>query len=354
MTSVSNRARYAKTLAGAVAAGWMALGMCTLAADRPIGWLRSGLGSLEHEMNVQASRGLRFAAASDGLPSCAVVVMQAPEKTGAAAEYRVVSDKDVSGALDRLVEQGFVPRGSARGLGVRHDVIFERVTPAAAGGAWRLVEFEKVEDLRSALAAPAGEGFRPAMLVRPAYRSWPGLSERGMLLVTKAPGAGALDVQVHTASRRNVDDLTRDVEAATSAGWRFDLMFAQTRDGGPKGRRERATVLLSKPRSATAPGPPVRIERRASFGLLGDVVLGAAAYWGEVLTASIRADRRQAWASPVRLAARDVDCGPLGFSFKFDAPTDQTWSVTGLVAKPSSIGGDYDLYVVSDQNMNFR
>jgi hypothetical protein len=337
-----------------MAAGWMTLGMFTFAADRPIGWLRPGAGNLEREMNVQASRGLRFASASDGLPSCAVVVMQAPEKAGAAAEYRVVSDKDLSGALDRLVAQGFVPRGSARGLGLRHEVIFERIAPAAAGGAWRLVEFEKVEELLSALAAPAGEGFRPALLVRPAYRSWPGLSERGMLLVMKAPGAVPLDVQVHTATRRNVDDLTRDVEAATSSGWRFDLLFAHTRDGGPKGRRERATVLLSKPRSGTAPAAPVRIERRASFGILGDVVLGAAAYWDEVLTASIRADRRQAWASPVRLAARDVDCGPLGFAFKFDAPNDQAWSVTGLVAKPSSSAGDYDLYVLSDQNMNFR
>ena len=349
-----NRGRCAKTLAGALAAGWMALGVFTAAADRPIGWLRLGVGNLERDMNAQASRGLRFAAVSDGLPSCAVVVMQAPEKAGGGADYRVVSDKDLSGALDRLVEQGFLPRGSARGLGPRHDVIFERTTPAAAGGAWRLIEFEKLEDLPSALAAPAAEGFRPAMLVRPAYRSWPGLSERGMLLVMKAPGAAALDVQVHSASRRNVDDLAREVEAATSSGWRFDLMFAHTRDGGPKGRRERATVLLSKPRSGPSPGVPVRIERRGSFGVLGDVLLGATAYWDEVLTASVKADRRQAWASPVRLAARDVDCGPLGFGFQFDAPKDQSWSVTGLVAKPSSSAGDYELYLLTDQNMNVR
>jgi hypothetical protein len=354
MTGMLNRVRCAKTLAVAVAAGWMGLGMFTSAADRPLGWLRPGAGHLERDLNAQASRGLRFAAASDGLPGCAVVVMQAPEKANGAAEYRVVGDKDLSGALDRLIAQGFVPRASARGLGMRHDVIFERSGPVAPGTAWRLVEFEKLDDLASALAAPASEGFQPAMLVRPAYRSWPGLSETGLLLVTKAPGAAAFDVQVRTASRRNVDDLTRDVEAATSSGWRFELMFANTRDGGPKGRRERATVLLSKPRSATAPGSPVRIERRASFGVLGDVVLGATAYWDEVLTASIKADRRQAWASPVRLAARDVDCGPLGFSFQFDAPKDLSWSITGLVARPSSIAGDYELYLLTDQNMSFR
>jgi hypothetical protein len=349
-----NRALRPKTVLGGVAACWIALGIFTFAADRPIGWLRPGAGNLERDMNAQASRGLRFAAASDGLPGCAVVVMQAPDKAGGAADYRVVSDKDLGSALDHLIEQGFIPRASARGLGMRHEVIFERVTPAVAGGTWQLVEFEKLEDLASALAAPAGEGFRPAMLVRPSYRSWPGLSERGLLLMTKAAGATALNVQVHTASRRNVDDLTRDVEAATSSGWRFDLMFAHTRDGGPKGRRERATVLLSKPRSATTPGAPVRIERRASFGVLGDVVLGAVAYWDEVLAASIKADRRQAWASPVKLPARDVDCGPLGFSFQLNAPKDQSWSITGLVAKPSSTAGDYDLYVLTDQNMNFR
>lgn len=352
MTSMLHRARRAVILVGAITGCWLALAMLTSAADRPIGWLRPGAGDLERELNAQASRGLRFASASDGLPSCAVVVMQAPEKAGGAAEYRVVSDQALSGALERLVGQGFVPRGAARGVGLRHDVIFERVSPATKN-AWRLIEFEKLDDLAAAITGAAGEGYRPAMLVRPAFRSWPGLSERGMLLMMKAPGATPLDVQVHGVSKRNIDELTRDVEAATASGWRFDLMFAHTRDGGPKGRRERATVLLSKPRSGATPGTPVRIERRSSFGILGDVVLGAAAYWDEFLTASIRADRRQAWASPVRLAAGDVECGPLGFSFKFDAPNDQAWSITGLVAKPASTGA-YDLYVLTDQNMNFR
>jgi hypothetical protein len=338
----------------AVGAVWMALGMFASGADRPLAWLRSGIGALERDLNGQASRGLRFAAVSDGLPNCAVVVMQAPEQAGGSAEYRVVGDMELAAVLDRLVEQGFVPRASARGLGLRHEVIFERTRPAAEAGAWRLIEFEKVEDLQPALAASAAEGYRPAMLVRPAHRSWPGLSERGMLLVRKAPGAAPLDVQVLMANRKNVDELARDVAAATSSGWRFDLLFAHTRDGSAKGRRERAAVALSKARSGAAPAVPARIERRASFGVLGDVVLGATAYWDEILTVSIKADRRQAWASPVRLGARDVDCGPLGFTFRFDAPGDRSGSITALVAKPSTREGDYELLVVSDQNMGVR
>ncbi len=335
----------------AVTAG--ALAATALAADRPIGWLRSG-GSLERDLNAQAARGLRFAAASDGLPSCSVIVMQAPEKPAGAVEYRVVADRTLADSLPGLIDQGFVPRGSARGIGMRHDVIFERTTPARSKSSWQLIEFEKVEELQAALAGPAAEGFRPAMLVRPAFRSWGALSERGMVLVTKAADAPARDVRVIAATRTNVDDLTREVDAATTSGWQFDLLFAHTRDGGPKGRRERASVVLTKPRSGAASSTAVRIERRASFGILGDVVLGAAGYWDEVLVASVKADRRQAWASPVRLGARDVDCGPLGFTFRFDAPGDQTWSITGLVAKPAAIGGDYELFVLSDQNMNFR
>lgn len=354
MTRMAHRRRWRAVFAGSLGAGCVALGALGVAADRPIGWLRSGYGTLERELNREATRGLRFAAASDGLPSCAIVAMQAPERAGAKAEYRVVSDKDLPAGLGGLLDQGFVPRGSARGLGLRHDVIFERTSPAGPAAAWRLVEFDKVEDLQTALSDAAGEGFRAAMLVRPAFRSWPGMSERGMVLARKTPGATPVDVQVFLATKKNVDDLSRDVATATSSGWQFDLLFAHTRDGAAKGRRERAAVVLSKPRSGAAPPVPVKIERRASFGVLGDVVLGAAGYWDEVLVASTTGERRQAWASPVRLGARDVDCGPLGLGFRFDAPRDQVWSITGLVARPLPTDGDYEVLVVSDQDMNVR
>lgn len=354
MARMAHRPGRGAIRAGFAGAACVALGVLAAAADRPIAWLRSGYGTLERELNREAARGLRFAAASDGLPSCAIVAMQGPEKAGPRVEYRVVSDKDLPRALGGLVDQGFVPRGSAGGLGLRHDVIFERTTPARPPGEWRLVEFEKVEDLQTALGDAAGEGFRATMLVRPAFRSWPGMSERGMVLALKAPGATPLDVQVFLATRRNVEDLTRDVASATSAGWQFDLLFAHTRDGAAKGRRERAAVVLSKPRSGAATAVPVTIARRASFGILGDVVIGAVAYWDEVLVASVAGTRRQAWASPVRLGARDVDCGPLGLGFRFDAPRDQVWSITGLVVRPVAAGGDYEVLVVSDQDMNVR
>lgn len=346
---------WRKTLlvvSGAVSVSLVAL---VAAADRPIAWLRAGSGALERDLNREAARGLRLAAVSDGLPACAVVAMQGPEKPAAPAEYRVVSDKDLAGALDGLVEQGFVPRASARTFVTRHEVIFERIRPPRDVGAWRLVEFEKIEDLQAALASAAAEGFRAALLVRPAFRSWPGLSERGLVLARKTADAAPLDVQVVLATRRNVDDVAKTVAAMTSGGWQFDLLFAHTRDGGPKGRRERAAVVVSKPRSGAPKTAPVSIERRASFGMLGDVVLGAVAFWDEILVASVDAERRQTWASPVRLDARDVECGPLGFAFRFDAPRDQVWAVTGLVGKPvTREGGDFDLYVLSDQDMNVR
>jgi hypothetical protein len=337
MTPMYRQRKWIRIFAAAVAAGSVAA--AAPAADRPIGWLRSGHGALERDLNAHAARGLRFAATSDGLPSCSVVVMQAPVKPGGSADYRVVADRTLADTLPGLIEQGFVPRGSARGIGTRHEVIFERNAQVRSNAGWRLVEFEKVEDLQSALAGPAGEGYRPVVLVRPAFRSWAGLSERGMVLVTKAPAAPALDVQVFAATRKNIDDLTRDVEAATASGWHLDLLFAHTRDGGPRGRRERASVVLSKPRSGAASSSTVRIERRSSFGIFGDVVIGAAAYWDEVLVASVKAERRQAWASPVRLGARDLDCGPLGFAFRFDAPGEQVWSITALVAKPAATAG---------------
>lgn len=348
-----HRNLYTRTVAAVTAAGGLTFGIIASAQDRPLAWVRSG-PTLERDLNAHAARGLLFAAVSDGLPDCAVVVMQATAGAPDSASYRVVSDRRLSAALDGLVQQGFVPRAAARSLGPGHDVIFERMTPSRPSGAWRLVEFDKLENLLSALAGPAAEGYRPVLLVRPAFRSWPGLSERGLVLAMKASGAAPLDVQLHTATRRNVGDLARDVEAATSSGWRFDLLFAHTRDGGPRGRRERATVVLSKPRTGAGSAAAVRIERRASFGVLGDVVVGAAAYWDEVLVATVKVDRRQAWASPVRLDARDADCGPLGFTFQSAAPRDHTWPITALVAKPATKAGDYELLVVSDQNMNFR
>lgn len=325
------------------------------AADRSLGWLRPGPGALERELNEQARRGLRLAAVSDGLPACAVVVMQAPETAGALAAYRVVADRTVAASLGELVEQGFVPRASWRGLGLRHDVVFERVGPPSPAGAWRAVEFESLDALAEALRAAAAEGYRPRLLVRPAFRSWPGLSERGIVLVHQAPGATPVDVRVIQVSRRDVDDFAREVATATASGWQLDLLFAQARDGGATGRRERAVVLLSKPQAAVPARPlAVTIERQSSFGILGDRIVGAAAFWDEVLVASVDDDRRQAWATPVKLGDNAARCGPLGLGFRFDAPGDLAWNVTGLMAVPAPSGGGTTLLVLTDQRLGGR
>ncbi len=334
-----------------VAAVVLAAGAYAAAADRAISWFRSGGGSLERELTAGARRGLRLAALSDGLP-CSVGVLQAPEAPGVAPEYRVLADRDLAAGLDELVAQGFVPVAATRTFGARHDIAFERATPARPAGAWRIVDFEKLEDLPAAVDAAAEDGFRVRLLVRPAFRSWPGLSERGMVLAVKAPEAVARETRVLFATKKNVDDLAAEVATATKAGWQFDLLFSNTRDGSGKGRRERATVVLSKPRSGATPPAPVTLERQSSFGMAGDEVIGAAAYWDEYLFASLDHDRRQAWASPISLGANDADCGALGLGFRFDAPRDQTSDIVALLAKPKPTGG-FELLVVTNQRIGF-
>lgn len=335
-----------------LAAALLAAGASAAAADRAVGWFRAGGGSLARELESGARRGLRLVAVSEGLP-CSIGVLQAPAAAGAPAEYRVVSDRDLAGALDGLIAQGFVPVAATRTFGARHEVAFERLTPPRPAGAWRLVEFEKLEDLPAAIAATAAEGYRARLLVRPAFRSWPGLSERGLLLAVQGADAGARESRVVFATKKNVDDMTAEVAAATKAGWQFDLLFAHPRDGSGTGRRERATVVLSKPRTgAVATAPPVTIERRSSFGVVGDEVVGAAAYWDEYLFASLEHDRRQAWATPISLGDGDGGCGPLGLSFRFDAPRDQVSDIVALVAKPRP-GGGYELLVVTNQRLGF-
>ena len=328
-------------------------GVAAAAADRQVAWVRSGYGRLEADLNTQAGRGHRLAAVSDGLVSCAIVAMQQPDKGGAGVTYRVVADKDLGGALDGLVGDGFVPRAMAQGIGTRRDVIFERA--ATRPGAWRLVEFASLDALEPALAAAGAEGYRARVFVRPALKSWPGLSHGGMILMEKAADASALETRVWMATKKNVDDLARDVAAATKAGWQFDLLFSQTRSGDDKGRRERAAAVLSRATSgAAAAGTPVAIERHSAFGMQSGRLVGAAAYWDEYLFATVEIDRVQTWASPIKLPARDADCGPLGLAFRFDAPRDSTWSITGLVAKPALNGSDVDLVVLTESGFGRR
>ena len=103
---------------------------------------------------------------------------------------------------------------SARGT----QVVFERTTPARAAGAWRLVEFEKLEDLDAALAAAAAEGFRPRLLVRPPFRSWPGLSERGLVLAAGAAGRRRPESRVLVGTKRDLKDVAPPLTTATADG----------------------------------------------------------------------------------------------------------------------------------------
>lgn len=337
----------------ASAVSLLAAGAVSSAADRALLWDRAGVGNLERTLNAGARRGLRLAAVSDGLPSCSVIVMQAPETAGAPAEYRVVGEKELAGALDGLVAQGFVPRFAPPGIGTRREVVFEKASPQPPGDTWRLIEFEKLEDMAAALATAAADGFRPRLLVRPPFRSWPGLSEPGKVLAAKPRDGAAMESRVVMTTRKNVDAESRDVAASTKAGWQVDLFFTSSRDGGPTGRRERGVVVLSRAAGATR-GVEVTIERRASFGIVAETFLGAGQYWDEYLFASAAHERRQTWASPLRLGARDVGCGPLPFGFLFDAPKDLAWSIIGLVARPAVSGQGAELLYITDQTIGLR
>ena len=169
-------ARIIGLLAGVIAATLLVVEV-TARADRAVAWVTVD-GAFERELNTHAARGLRLAATSDGLP-CTVAVMQAPERAGAPAAYRVVQERELAAALDGLIDEGFMPRASARTIGTRHQVVFERTTPTRPPGDWRLIAFDKLEDLEAALVAAAGEGFQVRLIVRARSAAGRGCPRRG-------------------------------------------------------------------------------------------------------------------------------------------------------------------------------
>jgi hypothetical protein len=339
--------RITGLLAGILAAVILATGV--QAADRAVAWVTVD-GAFERDLNRAAARGLRLAAISDGLP-CGVAAMQAPEPVAPAATYRVVADRDLAAALPDLVAGGFVPRLATRIVGTRHAVVFERTTPLATAGVWRLVEFAKLEDLGAALAAVAAEGFRPRVLVRPPFRSWPGLSERGMALAAGGDGT-AVESRVLVGSNRDLKDVAAPLTTATAAGWRVDLLFSSARDGSERLRRERLVVALSRP-AGTTTGPAVSIERHTSFGLFGaGVIAGAAAFWNDYLTAWTPRDRRQIWASPIQLSDLEASCAGLEVKLRIDGMDEQAHDIVALLGTPRTTGG-HELVVVTEQRLGF-
>ncbi len=318
--------------------------------DRAVAWTTAGEGGLERELNAHAARGLRVAAVSDGLP-CTVTALQAPEKASPPVSYRVVADRDLAAAIGTLTADGFAPRLAHRRVAGRAHVIFER------GGAdrpatWRLIEFADLDALQPAIATAAADGFQVRILVRYPLKSWPGLSEKGLILASKREGGKAREVQVVVGQSSRIETAAQAVADAAAKGFGFDLLFTGSRDGSANARRERLLVLLSRETGAAGTPVPVKLERSTSFGTFGSgVPLGVVPFWDDsYVYAWSPAPRRQTWASPIRLSANESTCAGLSLKLRIDAPHDQISSIVALAARRLPTGG-YELVYVTDQRM---
>jgi hypothetical protein len=333
----------------AFVAALVPLAIAAAPADREVVWMTSRDAALERELNAQAARGLRVAAVSDGLP-CAVTVMQAPAQPLPPASYRVVADRDLGASLPPLTDQGYVPRFAQRSATGRAHVIFEKLTDRGAVAAWQLVEFADMNALSAALEAPAREGFQPRLLARYPLKTWPGLSERGQILLAKRANATAREVRVIAGQSRNVDAVAKAVADAAAAGFGFDLLATGSRDGSTMLRRERLHVVLSREGGAAAERA-IHIERESSFGTFGSgIPLGVAPFWDDsYVHATSPAERRQTWASPIRLSVNEASCIGLSFKLRIDGPRDHSSDIVGLAARKVLNG--YELIYVTDQRL---
>jgi len=323
-----------------------------LAQDRRVVWLTAGDAGLERDLNREAARGLRLAAISDGLP-CTLAAMQAPDRPGAPAAYRVVPERDLAASLATLAAEGFVPRAIARTVGTRHQVVFERTLPTATAEEWRLLPFDKLEDLETVAGAAAAEGFQVRLAVRAPFRSWPGLSEPGLLLAARAAGAPARQSRVLIGTNRDLKDVAGPLKTATAEGWSVDDVLTSARDGSRDGRRERVVLILSLSGGAATPGPAVTIERQRSFGILGSgPLVGAGIFWNDYLTAWRPAERRQVWGSPVMLSKYEANCAGLTLKLRLDGHDDEAHDIVALLGKPRLPDG-YELVVVTEQRLGF-
>jgi hypothetical protein len=340
------RSMLTRLAAAAVLAAALALTPALAAADRIVVWARADDADFERDLNTNAARGLRLAAISDGLP-CSVAALQTPEGTPAPVAYRVVHESKLAEALPALTAEGFVPARSARvTIGTRHQVVFERTTPAPAAEEWRLIAFEKIEELEGALTSAAADGFRARLLVRLPFRSWPGLSERGLVLAARPRDGAARSVRVLIGSKSDLKDVIAPLAAATKDGWSLDLMGSSARDGAHDGRRERLVLALSRGGAPSAPATPVTLER-SLFGMIGGgVPSGAALFWDAYAFAWTPAERRQIWASPIRLSDSEAQCSGLELRMRWQAPRDQRSDIVALVGRPLTTGG-YELVVVT-------
>jgi hypothetical protein len=308
----------------------------------------------EREMNAQAARGLRFATVTDGL-ACAVAVMQTPDPPAKQeASYRLVADRDLAAALPQLADDGYEPRGLARRLGGRAQVIWERIARDrnARPAEWRVIEFANPDTLEADLAAAAHEGFRPRLIARTALRSWPGLSEKGLLLVGKPSGGKPREVRVLRGTKRDVDDLSKEVEALGAQGWSLDVAFTSSRDGSRDARRERASLIFSREAGGHEPAVALRIARSTSWGMVGSgEPVAAMAYWNDFLFVWRPAERRQMWASPIRLSAMEANCAGLGVKLRIDGQREERSTIVGAVARPVQGTDRFELVVILDERL---
>lgn len=336
----------ARTIGGGVLAALLALSPSSYAAARAVVWVRADDADFERDLNQNAARGLRLAAISDGLP-CSIAALQTPEGEAPPTTYRVVRENDLAKALPTLADEGFVPTRSAQvTFGTRHQVVFERAAGKGMSEEWRLVSFEKIEDLEGALSSAAAGGFRARLLVRLPLRSWAGLSERGLVLTARPRDSAARTVKVLVGTKSDLKDAIAPLADATKAGWDLDVVASSSRDGARDGRRERLVMALSRGDGAAAGARPVTLSR-STFGMIGRAIpIAAVPFWDQFAFAWTPAERRQIWASPIRLSEADSQCGGLETRMRWKAPDEQRSTIVSLIARKLSTGG-YELVVVT-------
>lgn len=331
------------------------LGVLATAAIRDVEWVvMGGAAGTERDLNAQAARGLRLAAVTDGL-ACSVAIMQTPDPPATSeAAYRVVEDRALDTALPMLADDGWEPRGQVRRLSGRAHVIWERTARPleARTAAWRTLEFTNPDTLEAELTNAAQEGFQPRLLARGAFRSWPGLSEKGLLLLGQRAGAKPREVRVLRGEKKDVEALAKEVETLTSSGWGLDVAFTSSRDGNRTTRRERAYLIFSREAGGSGPRSPLRLVRSTSWGMVGagEPVFGGA-YWDDFLFAFRPAERRQMWASPIRLSAVEAQCGGLATKLDIDGQREQRSTIVGAVARPIQGTDGVELVLLLDERL---
>lgn len=325
--------------------------------DRRVVWVTGATDrAAERTINDHASRGLRVAAAADGLTCPAIVLQSALAADAARRHYRVVEDNDLAAALPDLTEQAYQPRVVVRRPGTRTDVVWEQADTGASGAGtttWRLSEFANPDTLDADLAAVAADGFRPHLLARPYFRSWPGLSEKGLILSQHRAGAAAREVRVLRATRREVDALGKELETLTAQGWEFDLAFTSSRDGSRTTRRERFFVVLSRETGrAAADATPIRLLRTRSWGLIASgTLLFSGVYWDDFVFIYRPEDRRQIWATALRLSPAEADCVGLSTRLRVDGRNEERSSITSALARPLAGTKDMELVVTVEERL---